>query len=173
VCGSILVYALFLAGIPFQNERFLLPSFPLVLILFFPALDRLCNRLGSFSWTLLVLIGLQLFFSWFWLSPILERNKLERSLAKNMAPFQGAALYSFDVDIALEARGLQFEFRNLWKENYTSFEPNALVLFNPSKFETQWKGKNPMLNWEKLTKSEKLKLVREFEQGWKLYRISN
>jgi 4-amino-4-deoxy-L-arabinose transferase-like glycosyltransferase len=173
VCCSILLYLLFLAGIPFQNERFLLPSFPFVIILFFPALDRLCNRLGSFSSTLLFLIGLQLFISWYWLSPILERNKLERSLAKNMTPFQGVPLYSFDVDIALEARGLQFEFRNLWKENYSSYKTNGLVLFNPSKFETQWKGKNPMLNWEKLSKSEKLKLVAEFEQGWKLYRISN
>ena len=43
---GILSYLLFLAGIPFQNTRFILLSFPLVLMVLFPAFNRLSDKIN-------------------------------------------------------------------------------------------------------------------------------
>ena len=42
---TIVIYALFIGGIPFQNKRFLLVSFPLVIILFFPFIKNFLQSL--------------------------------------------------------------------------------------------------------------------------------
>lgn len=171
---SVLLYALFLAGIDTQNPRFLVLSFPLVLVVFFPSFNFLFKKITS-NKIKFGLIGL-IAISQIWLcakgiKPIVERNLLEKSIAQEMKKYQNNILYSFDMDISLQGRGLNFKYQNLWTKKYTIFEKGALVLFHPTKFNTQWKDKYPITNWQRLNNEYNLMLLENFSEGWKLYKI--
>lgn len=170
---SYILYTLFLAGIPFQNDRFLLPAFPFMLLVLLPSFVRLYTRLSTFKWLIWLAIPLQLVVFLRLIKPVFERNQLELFLFEHLQPYANKKIYSFDVDIALEGRGLNAEWINLWKENYFTFSNGAFVLFNEKKFAEQWKGKNPMLNWETLNKNYQLIPTLKLEQGWELYKIKD
>ena len=86
-------------------------------------------------------------------------------------PYQGATLYSFDVDLAMRGRGLDFEYKNMFIERYQNFHKNDLILFDPTRYEAQWKDKTPMLNWRFIEQNYTLKVVETHPEGWKLYQI--
>ncbi len=174
LCSSYILYSLFLAGIPFQNSRFLLLSFPVLLILLFPAFEYLSALSFCKKHKNPILITLFLFntaLCLYGLKPILERTFFEKKIVAELKEYQNNQLYSFDIDIALQGRGLQFDYKNLWIEEYTTFQENALVLFHPTKFLVQWEGKNPIKNWNNLNKNYHLELVKNCSNGWNLYKI--
>jgi len=171
---SILIYALFLAGIPYQNNRFLLLTFPLVLICFFPAFNYISDikpLKSNFHFVVGFIIIAQTVLVTKAFKPILERNHFELKIAELLKPYQYQKLYSFDIDIALKGRNLKFDYKNLWEKRYTNFKEGDLVLFHPTKFEKQWNNKNPMLNWSYLNSNYQLKTILNCPNGWKLYRI--
>ncbi|MGM5470918.1 ArnT family glycosyltransferase [Flavobacteriaceae bacterium LMO-SS05] len=173
---SVILYALFLAGIPFQNNRFLVLSFPLVLIVFYPAyiyLLQLNVTKKACYFLLFSILFSQLVLIYQAFKPLLERHQFELDLVEAVRPFQNQKLYSFDVDIALKGRGLTFDYQNLWKKKYSNFKPNDLILFHPTKFNKQWTGKNPIINWNNLNNHYNLSIVKECPEGWKLYKIDN
>ncbi len=168
----ILFYALFLAGIPYQNKRFLLLSYPLVVVLLYPAFGYLLSQYGSFrKYILSGLLIVQLVLFVKAVNPMFQLNKTEKSIAAAMQDYQHQTLYSFEIDVSLEGRGLVFDYKNMWKEEYSSFENNALVLFNEEKIKDQWKIKKPMFNWNNLKQNYKLVLLEKLSEGWNLYRI--
>ena len=67
----------------------------------------------------------------FSLKPILERNHLEQEITSKLENYQNKTLYSFDIDIALQGRGLDFEYKNLWIEKYNTFEMVLWSYFIP------------------------------------------
>ena len=171
---SILLYALFLAGVQSQNSRFLLLSFPLIIIVLFQSFIFIIHKINfvKIQYALITLVCfLQLFMCIKGITPILERNKFEKEIITQILPYQNNTLYSFDVDLALIGRDLNFTYYNLWTKKYDKFEDNALVLFHPTQFSKQWEGKNPMINWNSLQVKYKLKVLEEFPKGWKLYQI--
>lgn len=171
---SFITYGLFLAGIPFQNNRFLLLSFPLILIILFSgfnfAFEKFSNLFTKKA-ILVIVVIIQVTLCYFSLKPILERNHLEQEITTKLENYQNKTLYSFDVDIALQGRGLDFDYKNLWIEEYKTFQNGALILFHPTKFEKQWKGKNPIVNWNSLQNNYNLKVIRNLPEGWILYEI--
>jgi hypothetical protein len=171
---SILLYALFLAGIPYQNNRFLILSFPLVLVCFYPIFIYLSN-IEFIKKKIVLYVGLTLVIQSILIyrvvEPTLERNYFEQEITEILKPFQNQKLYSFDVDIALKGRGLKFDYQNLWERRYTNMKAGDLVLFHPTKFQKQWKDKNPILNWNYIQNSYHLKILKECPEGWKLYQI--
>ena len=88
-----------------------------------------------------------------------------------MTPYQGSTLYGFDYDVALEGRGLDFIYKNMYDEFYDDFKVNDLVLFKPPIVAKQWEGKNPMKNWNRLEQSYQLDIIKTFDDGWNLYQI--
>ncbi|WP_299438759.1 hypothetical protein [uncultured Aquimarina sp.] len=170
----ILSYAFFLAGIPFQNKRFLLLSFPFVVLFFFPVFIRISSKEFVKKHQHIFLICIFLFQGIFITRafiPLIERVDFEKEMILLMKPHQDNTLYSFDIDIALQGRGLNFEYKNMFLKQYFDFKSSDLVLFNPTAFEKQWKDKNPMINWNYLQKHYKLKAIIEGPKGWKLYQI--
>lgn len=172
ICSGL--YILFLAGIPFQNPRILGLVFPLILILLFPAflkltkhtfIQRFLKPIGFFS------LVLQLVFFMMTFQLIFKRTIAEKELATMILPYEGKTLYSFDVDLAMKGRGLNFEFKNLYLERYTSFKTSDLILFDPERYKVQWKDKTPMLNWNFIEENYNLKILETHPEGWKLYRI--
>ncbi|MDH7448051.1 ArnT family glycosyltransferase [Aquimarina sp. 2201CG14-23] len=171
---SIALYLLFLSGIPFQNIRVLGLLFPIVLLLFYPSFLELMNFkilknnaiiLGVFS----VLIQLSLWGITF--KHTYNRTLFEKKVTTALIPYQGKNLYSFDVDSAIQGRGLNFEYKNLIKKIYNDFRQNDLVLFHPTKFSKQWTGKKPIINWDYLKTNYHLEILEELPNGWKLYQI--
>lgn len=167
-----LSYAVFLLGIPYQNERFLLLLQPIWLILAYPAFGRMMEAKAFFR-NLLVpaAIVLSFFLIYRAMLPVVSRNKLEREIAEGMNTFQGQTLYAFDIDVALQGRGLEMNYVNLWKNELDTFRSGALVLFNEEQFRKQWSGKNPMINYLRMKESGRLFFIRNFSGGWQLWRL--
>ncbi|GAA0729754.1 hypothetical protein GCM10009430_40210 [Aquimarina litoralis] len=170
-CG---LYIFFLAGIPFQNPRILGLVFPLILIIMFPAFVSLMKIKNIRRFLIPIGIGcitLQLIFFTMTFKPLFSRTIIEKELVTMIQPYQGKTLYSFDVDLALQGRGLVFDYKNLYLQRYYNFQKNDLILFDPIRYQVQWKNKTPMLNWEFIEKNYKLKILANHPKGWKLYQI--
>ena len=174
ICSAL--YILFLAGIPFQNPRILGLVFPLILILLFPAFTKLMEFKSIKRFFIpigIVCVMLQLVFFTMTFKLIFTRTIAEKELATMIQPYQGATLYSFDVDLAMEGRGLDFEYKNMYMERYKNFHTNDLILFDPTRYEVQWKDKIPMQNWEFIEQNYTLKVLEKHPEGWKLYQIQS
>ncbi len=168
---SIIFYTIFISGITYQSSRYATIAYPLFALFAFPFFDSFMKKLDRWKKpTLIFLVAIQLLLFIRAMSPTYQLNKLERNLAEHLEPYQNQTLYSFDVDIALQQRGLNFSYKSLWIEEYLAFEKNALVLFNEAKISSQFSGKNPMINWNRV--KDRLILVEELGQGWNLYRIN-
>ena len=102
-----------------------------------------------------------------------ERNLLEQTISKEMKQFEGSTLYVLDIDVALQGRKMAFNYKNLWKEKYTNYEKNALVLVNEKQLIKQWKGKNPMLNWGNIETYYKIHKLKSFQGDFNLFRIDS
>ncbi|MCG2610858.1 glycosyltransferase family 39 protein [Flavobacterium sp. SM15] len=170
---SIVMYGLFLGGIPFQNKRFLLLCFPLVIVFLFPLIKQLMTQFKNKKTVVGCIIIIQISIGFYYAKPFYQRNKLEQTIAKELKPFQGNTLYAFDIDIALKGRKLDFNYKSLWKEKLQQFDKNALLLVNEKQLQKQWQGKNPLHNWETLQKQYKLEKINAFEGDFNLYRIGN
>ncbi|UBM59294.1 glycosyltransferase family 39 protein [Marinilongibacter aquaticus] len=168
---SALVYGLFLAGVPYQNMRFLILSFPLIIVCVFPGWQFILEKtpFKKIAFTLFVLLQLSLFAHV--MQPLLHRSKLEQAVVAKLSAYQGSTLYSFDMDVALKGRELRFEYKNLWDTLYTQFKVGDFVLFNPMGLKDQWQGKNPMLNWEYLKTNYQMETVEQMPEGWTLFKI--
>jgi hypothetical protein len=169
---GIAFYLIFLAGIPFQNDRFLIPVYALTLILFFPSFERMMAYKPIFkSLVIPVLVVVSFVLIHLALRPMVKRNHLEREIMALMTQYENQTLYSFDIDVALKGRGLKMNYINMWRNELENFEPGALVLFNEPKFYVQWRGKNPMINFLRMKEGGKLIFVRNLPQGWQLFRV--
>lgn len=169
-----LTYALFMAGIDTQNPRHLLLLHPLVLIICFYGFNKTYHfsLIHKFRKVLNPLVFVfQLLIVIMAFKTIFLRNQLEQDILEKISSYEGQTLYSFDIDIALKSRGANFVFHNLWEKDYSSFEKNSLILFNEERTKKQWKGENPMINWNRLKNDYHLREVEQFKNNWKLYRI--
>ena len=173
---AVSLYAIFLAGIPFQNLRFLLLSFPLVLIALFPGYNvthkyLIKKGLLKYGIGLVLVIQLGLFYKLF--GSFYNNNKTEKQVAAEMLKYPGT-VYTFSIDGALKAYGFKGNIINMYNvkvDTLKNADTNAYVLFNVKQFAEQWKNKNPMMNWEYLNKKYALVQQEEMPNGWTLYRI--
>jgi hypothetical protein len=169
---SIVLFSLFMGGIPYQNKRYLLPSFILMLIFIYPQLNKISflnNKKLLYSFVFLSQMSLILFFG----KQFYDRNVLEKQLVIEMEKHQGKTLYVFDIDVAMQGRGLQFKYKNLFIDKYADFENESLVLINEKQLNQQWKGKNPLINWENIQKKCVLVKLKTHHKEWSLYEIIN
>jgi hypothetical protein len=176
--ASFLLYALFLAGLTFQNDRVLLLSFPLVIILFSGPFIRAAGYLSRLRRRYVVLIILLaaviqagLFYRAF--RPFYGNSRTAKILAEEVRRYPGRTVYTFNAEQALEAYKVGNTVISLYPAKLDSFQVHALVLFNPAAFSTQWKGYNPMTNWETLNTDYRLKTLKILPDGWLLCEIRN
>ncbi len=173
--GMILFYALFLAGIPYQNQRFFLLSTPLVAVVLYPPFERiliLLNDRKSLKYSVLgFLILLQLFLSVYFFRSAYERNILEKNVSAFVKSKPDKKIYTFDIDVSFMSYGVNNKIINMWKKKINEFDKNSIVIFNEEKFKVQWANMNPMLNWQKLKSDYTLIEIKDFDDGWKAYEI--
>lgn len=168
---SLLIYFIFLSGIPFQNDRFLVIAYPFVALIMYPAFSRILERFKPSLLIVFMVCIVQITLAFRAVLPMYYRSIIENEIANALEPYQGKILYSFDMDIALKGKGLNFEYRNLNDDKIANFEDGSLLLFNESKFQKQWKGMNPMLNFKYIQENCLLDHEKDFSDDWKLYLI--
>lgn len=176
--GTILLYALFLAGLNFQNDRVLILSFPLLLLVFFGSYLEISDRLKKikksyYYITLILVIIIQLGLFYRAYRPFYENNRIIKTVAAEMLHYPDKRIYTFNIDMALKAYGVKNEIINLWEKKLADFKPGSLVLFNYLNSREQWKGMNPMLNWEEMNRAHHLELKENLPGSWALYEITD
>ncbi|HLG02563.1 MAG TPA: glycosyltransferase family 39 protein [Bacteroidia bacterium] len=172
--GVFVLYALFIAGMPVQSQRFFVPALIFLLIPGYRGFDKIARLLtGSFRaiiFSVLFIFHIA-YFSWN-LKPYIERSRLEQDILTWIsANTNQPDIYTVDMDISLAGNGLERNYHNLWRTQYDSFEKGSLVLVNPKVIAAQWNGRNPMKNWRKLNREYQLALLKSFDKGWELYEI--
>jgi hypothetical protein len=168
---AVILYSVFLAGIPFQNKRFLTLAFPFAIVFLFPLIKQLYQRLSHPKLVFTIIALIQLSLAVYYGKSFYDRNLLERNIAREIEKYNGSTIYAFDIDIALKSRKPDFNYRSLWKEKHTGFEKNALLLVNEKQLKKQWKGKNPLLNWQNAKLNYHLEKLKKMDGDFNLYRI--
>jgi hypothetical protein len=175
---TVLVYALFLAGLATQNSRFLLLSFPLVVIFYAEPFSRVWILLRKGRKTLVLaltmaVIGIQsaLFYRAF--LPFYQGSRAIREIAARMGSYQGKTIYTFNIDQALRAYEVKNEIISLWSGRIDTFRPGSLILFNYVKTYRQWEHMTPLENWKRVNREHVVQLVERLPDGWDLYEIKN
>ena len=172
---SWIAYSVFLGGIPFQNNRILLLSFPLVLIFLFPATIscwKYVQEKIKFQKTVIVLIclcQLALFTRAF--IPFYKYNRTEKEIISEMIQRKQSIVYTSEVTAALHAYEVPQKVVDLWDKPIDTIEKPSLLLVNLPKFEKQWKGMNVMNNYNFIKANSSLTLIKTFNGGWELYEI--
>lgn len=171
-------YLLLLGGLPHQNVRFLLPAYVVVLLLLFPAWDRMVSYglyfFKRLTWGILIVLTLvQGAGIGYLLAPVFTRHRLEVALAAELRSLlpPNAVLFAFDIDVALRSYLPDVQIKNLWVRRYDDFPAGSFFLFNEPALREQWAGQNPMLNWEQVQRQGHLEEKKMLPSGWRLYRV--
>jgi len=173
---SVFLYAFFLAGIPFQNMRFLLLSFPFVLIILYRGyeyVEQLSKNRRGWQYVVITIVIIQFALFYRVFVPFYNDNKVEKYMANKMLSYSNRTVYTFSIDGALKSYGFVGNIINMAEiklDTVKKIDTNFLVLFNPSEFSETWKNEIPMKNWEFLNKHYDLIKLEDMPNGWELYR---
>lgn len=168
-------YALLLLGINLQNNRFLLPLLPFVLIWLLLAWQWLLDRVQK-QWKIGILIAfflLNLGFAVIINKKIWDLSKMEAQIAvelpKRMS--EGAKLYEFGMESMLDGREVPISHLSMYDSIRIAPQTGDFVLFNLEMNESIWADQWPMKNWNQFSKEFQVVEMREWKDGWKLYEL--
>jgi|SRR6185312_12931610 len=175
---SILLYAIFMAGIPFQDMRYLLLTFPFILLILFPGYEYIRSSLKQKSIRHYILVGvvliqLALFCRVF--IPFYKDNQTEKYIATRMLHYSNRTLFTFSIDGALRSYGYTGKIINMWSSKLDTLpkaDSSLLVLFNSGQFSGVWKNRGPMEDWDFLHKEYAIIKLEDMADGWVLYNCS-
>lgn len=170
---TVLLYAVFLSGIPYQNLRYVMLTFPLVLICLYPAYLSFYNflserKLSSLGTAIIIITQITLFSYVF--NIVYQRNQFERDVFTALDNYPENVLYTFDIDVALMSYETKHHVINLLTKDIR-FKNGELILFNEQRFGPQWGHTNLGSNWSNLKSTHQLIQLKELKDGWKLYEI--
>lgn len=168
----IISYALFLSGIPFQNNRFLCLTFPFIIIAFFPSFNAAYNSFSLFRYRhflCIPLVIIQCCLIYFALKPFVKYNREEIKIAEAINKTDYKTIYTFSINQALMSYNVKPQIINMMDSSITTLDTSGVILFNEEKFSEQWEDKLPMQNWNYFYTHYKLCQIADFSNGWKLY----
>lgn len=177
------LFILFIAGIPFQNTRFLVVLIPLCALYFYRSSSMIESRLDKKTGVLLSLVlglvVLNIGIVYYANAQFWNSAQKEQRIATAVKGFNPERVYTFGMDGVIRHYLPQTKVINLWNEDLspgewaTSNHPGSrdFLLFNETQFAEQWAGKSPMVNWEHLNQTYQLDSLAIFEGGWTLHEI--
>jgi 4-amino-4-deoxy-L-arabinose transferase-like glycosyltransferase len=183
--AALSVYALFLAGISFQNPRFLLLMLPFAALILAPGWVWLLGRMrgndavlamGRRSWlaaAFVLAFGVQLGLGVYASRLNIAISRVDQQIAADLKqlPQQGRHLYEFSLESMLQARQVGFEMVNMWYAGMPQAQAGDLVLFNLELHRQQFAGLQPMQNWDLLAAAFQFVEINQWEGGWRLYEL--
>jgi hypothetical protein len=175
--AMIIVYGLFLSGLNYQNNRYLLQSFPFVIVLLYPSFLRIVDRflfvpkiqIAAFISALII----QQALFWYSFQSVYVMNRTEREIASSLQPYSNRTVYTCSITGALNSYRVSSPIADLYFEEITAAEPNSLLLFNYDEFSEHFKNELPMINWKFLNAHYELEILRSYPRGWSLYSIES
>jgi hypothetical protein len=168
---GVIGYLIFLGGIGFQNQRFMVISHLWVLVLLFPAFVFLQNWLKQRKIWWPFVVSVLLFnsaFFYFSFSKLFAMHQLEKEISVAVNQLEDTPkIYTFYMTSALGSYDVPNQRIDLWEE-HLEFEKGSYVLFNVQQFGTT---KRVMRNWKQLNREFDLKIIDELPENWNIYRI--
>jgi len=168
-------YTLFIAGIPFQNSRFMIAVVPFFLVICFPSFLTILSwfhyRKKLFNVSLFIVFSIQSMLLYRAILPFLKMNKLEQKITAKVISISNPFVYTLGMDGALNSYGYSGTIINLYGSLYTDIADSSLLVINKSVFDKQWKGKIPMLNYNFIREHSNSNLIITFSDGWEIYEI--
>ncbi len=168
-------YAFFVGCIPFQNNRVLLLSFPLVLVFLFPAAQLswkyISEKFTNKKVVLITVAMLQLVLFTRAFIPFYHYNANEQKIISFIQSVPHTTVYTTEMTAALNAFDVKHTVIDLWNESINKINKPALLLVNLPKFEKQYENMNVMSNYNIIRNKTQITLVKNFDSGWQLYEI--
>ena len=175
IITGMVMYILFIAGLPSRNFRYLLPVLPFYVAACFPAflifLSWFYSKKNSLSAIAIMGFVVQLILLIRAFLPFYNYNREEKFISEKLIELDPKVLYTFGIDGALRCYGYKGTIINLWDEQLDSVASDALLLFNKQQFEDQWRNKNPMLNFSLIVDSARAVKIDEPGFGWEIYEV--
>ena len=167
-------YLLFVAGMPFQNDRVLLMAQPLVAVLFFPAFSRAWAWLRARTaeaWLVVVALGVvQLALFARAMLPFMHQGEAERAVAAVINEEHPHRVYTHGMGAALTNYCPSIQITELWYAPLDHFDREALLLVQPANLDQQWTGLPPEINWRRAME-QGMDPILTRNDGWVLYRV--
>ncbi|XOV66538.1 MAG: hypothetical protein ACFHU9_13000 [Fluviicola sp.] len=168
---GLLVYLVFLGGIGFQNQRFMVISHLLVLILLFPAFQALMlwsKERKIFSVFIVGTLLLNAAFFYYSFSKMFAMHRFEKQVASAIHTLEDdKTLYSFYITASLGSYDIPNNRVDLWEEEI-EFKKGGYIVFNPEQFSDNTRV---MKNWRTANRRFELKIIHELPENWNIYLI--
>jgi hypothetical protein len=176
--GSIIIYALFLAGIPFQNSRVMSFAFPLVVMFFFPAFLRLILLFNSkqipVKIVLTVCFLVQITLSARAMQPSVLNCQFEDELVNYVSKeFPNQTVYTSSYSQLFEVFETGNPVHQIFDEPVNSFQNSSIFIFNESLVEFKLQGTMPLQNWESVNRLMKVEKQKCWSNGWCVYSVKS
>jgi len=166
-------YALFVGGMPYQNDRVLLLGQPFALMIFWPAFQRAWARLEGMPtlrpiiWGCLLLV--QGALSVRAIMPFIRQARMEREVVTRVGAWRPTQVYAHGIGAACVTYLPAIKVTELWQGEVERFASGAVIVGRPGDLHTQWEGLHPQRNWQKALE-QGAREVDELE-GWVLLRV--
>ncbi len=170
------LFLLFIAGLPVQDLRLLLPVFPLFLIATYPAYESIVYRLKKRNERVLayiVALAVQWSLLYRVIQPVYEYQQEEWHIAQELKKMEPATLHTFAIDGALRTYQVPQEVVNMWSQPVTNYMNGDFVLFNRNRFMQYYPTSAPVVEFHRLRKEGRLMFIVSYPNGWELYRLKS
>lgn len=167
-------YLLFIAGMPFQNDRVLLMALPFVAVLLYPAFQRAWSwwavkGLRPALWvSAMALVQLGLFARA--IQPFMDQSRTERELANEVNGLQPSRIYTHGMGAAFTNYCAPVPVTELWYNVIDTFQHGAVVVVKPQNLVEQWNGLPPGINWQRI-QDQGFQPIDQHPDGWSIGRV--
>lgn len=171
---SLGLFLIFIAGLPTQELRLLLPAFPIVLLGLYPAYERLMFQFKSRNLRVVVYMLamiVQIALSFKVISPVFNYQQEELIIANALKKISPATVNTFAIDGALRTYDVPHEIVNMWSSSFPMYNNSDLILFNEKRFAELYKDAAPVKNFEHLLNHGQLNRIAIYPNGWELFRM--
>lgn len=174
VFAMVLVYLLFIGGMPFQNDRVMLMAQPFAAILLFPAFVRAIEwAKGKGIRPSHIVVALAFVQAGLFLRammPFIHQARLERQLAAALNDRSAGLIYTHGMGAAFDELCPEADITELWYGRIPHFESGAYVVVQPSVLSVQWQGQPPEWNWQRV-RSQGVVIEERGPEGWVIARV--
>jgi len=167
-------YVLFVAGLPFQNDRVMLLAQPFTVLIFLPAFERSLVWLSERKvrpWLVLsTLAFVQIALFVRATTPFIRQAEVERSIANYMEQLQPRHLYTHGMGAALRTYLPTTIVTELWYDELVDIKPGSFIVVHPANLEEQWQGLPAYANWQRLQEHGAMPILQR-PDGWLIARL--
>ncbi|MBK9399844.1 MAG: hypothetical protein IPN36_02985 [Bacteroidetes bacterium] len=168
------LFLLFIAGLPAQNLRYLLPAFPIALLAFYPAYELIIFKFRTRNQRVavyVVAVAIQILLAIKVITPVIKYQQEEYVIAASLKLKPVTTLNTYAIDPALRTYEIPQEVVNMWSTPDMLYMNGDLLLFNKTRFKSEDKNFVPYKSYVTLRNQGRLMFLNSYPNGWELYRI--